>query len=59
MIKIAESNDGIAYDINSYICDKETDVQDLPVRVGMGSTAFVIETSEIYMLNGEKVWVKI
>lgn len=59
MIKMTETNGNIQYDVNSYVCDIEDDVILLPTKVSMGSTAFVIETSNIYMLNSNKEWVKI
>lgn len=59
MIKMTETNGNIQYDVNSYVCDIEDDVTLLPTKVSMGSTAFVIETSNIYMLNSNKEWVKI
>lgn len=59
MIKMTETNGNIQYDVNSYVCDTEDDVTLLPTKVSMGSTAFVIETSNIYMLNSNKEWVKV
>lgn len=57
-----------------YICDFESDVEKLPTNkiVGtqdgnsisneccaVGSTAFVIETSSVYMLGNDSLWHKI
>ena len=57
MIKMTETNGNIQYNVNSYVCDTEEEVQKLPLNASMGSTAFVIETSNLYMLNGQREWV--
>lgn len=59
MINILSINGHIQYDIYELICDTEADVEHLTKKCGVGSTAFVIETKNVYMLNGEKKWVKI
>lgn len=57
MIKMTDTNGNVQYDVNSYVCDTEADIDFLPTKVSMGSTAFVIETSHLYMLNGNREWV--
>ena len=53
------SNDGnVAHGIKEFVCDTVEDLQTLP-QCKMGSTAFVIATSEIYMINSKGEWVKI
>ena len=42
-----------------FICDDVNDLDTLPKNCPQGSTAFVIETSQRYMLNGSKEWKKI
>ena len=45
--------------IQEFVCDFETDINNLPINIAVGSTAFVIENSSAYMLNNSKIWVKI
>ena len=54
------SNDGdIAHGVKEFACDTVEDLKSLP-ECSMGSTAFIISTSEIYMYSaGQKEWVKI
>lgn len=48
------------YAVNHYTCDDANDVPNLPVdNVYVGSTAYVIDTCETYMFNGDKEWIKI
>ena len=44
--------------IREYICDSADDVEKLPTGAAPGSTAYVIETGDIYILSGLKKWVK-
>jgi hypothetical protein len=42
------------------VCDTEADVSTLPTsNCAAGSTCLVIESSNVYVLNSEKVWKKI
>lgn len=60
MITIGANGKRIAYGIKHYNLDTEAELQQINVdREVMGTTAFVIETSQRYMLNGSKVWKKI
>lgn len=45
--------------IQEFVCDFEIDINNLPIDIAVGSTAFVIENSSAYMLNNSKIWVKI
>ena len=54
---IAHDGD-VTYGIKEYVVDTPEDIPSLPLSI-MGSTVFVISTSEIYMMNSEKEWVKI
>ena len=42
-----------------YVCDTEDDIYNLPKGCAPGSTAFIIETAEVYMINSNREWVKI
>lgn len=59
MIKIKSSNGNIAYDIYEYVVDNASEINALPAACGMGSTAIVISTGELYIKNGEGKWVKL
>lgn len=59
MISILSTNGKKGYNLYEYICDFTTDIANLPIDCSTGSTAFVIETSEVYMINSKKKWVKI
>lgn len=59
MIGLMKVNGRPVYDFKEFVADAEADVASLPKDCAMGSTCFVIATGEVYILNGEKVWVKI
>ena len=59
MIKLTSSNGNVQYNVNEYVCDKVEDIETLPKNCAMGSTCVVISTTEVYMMNGEKKWVKL
>lgn len=53
------ANDGdVVHGIKEFTCDAVEDLAALP-QCKMGSTAFVIATSEIYMINSKGEWVKL
>lgn len=60
MISIGANRNRKAYGIKHYNLDTESELSKINVnREVMGTTAFVIETSQRYMLNGSKEWKKI
>lgn len=59
MIGIMKDAGKVTYGLKEYVVDTAAEVDLLPTDCAMGSTCFVIATSEVYILNGEKVWVKI
>lgn len=57
MIKLTGRN---AYGVVEYTINREDEVAHLPLNVGQGSTAFVLESSSVYMFDEEnKKWVQI
>ena len=57
---ITISNSGhTAYGLKEYVIDKKADLQDLPIDIAIGSTAFCIEDSSVYMINSSREWVEI
>lgn len=60
MISIGANGDKIAYGIKHYNIDTESELATInPAHEVMGTTAFVIESSKYYMLNGSKTWIEI
>lgn len=54
------SNRGIkSYGIKHYILDTTDDLKKVSINCTPGSTAFITETSQYYMLNNKKTWVLI
>ena len=57
---IASNSGKIHYAINHFICDSASDIPDLPIDlIWVGSTAYIIDSGDTYMFNGQKKWVKI
>ena len=59
MYNVYAQNGDTQYNIMEYVVDTPDDIETLPRTGAMGSSALVISTSEMYMLNSEKEWVKI
>lgn len=60
MISIYKQDGDITYGVKEFIIDTPSDLVDLPTnktKVRPGSTAFVISTSEKYMLNNQEQWI--
>lgn len=43
----------------TFMCDLDVDVKDLPKDVAPGSSCFVLESSAVYILSSDKLWIKI
>ena len=56
MTKQSNRND---YNLREYVLDTEADIANLPKTDAPGSTAFVIDTSSVYMINTEGEWIEI
>ena len=62
MYRLFSHEGEVSYRIKEWVCDTIEDLDSLLNKDGsmaMGSTAFVLSTSELYMLNGDGKWVKI
>ena len=59
MFTIIKEKDKQTNNIQEFVCDFEIDINNLPIDIAVGSTAFVIENSSAYMLNNSKVSIKI
>jgi hypothetical protein len=58
MYSVIAHDGDVQYGVNEYVCDTTEDLTHLP-RCGMGSTALVIATGEVYMKNSYGEWVKL
>lgn len=62
MISIYSQNGEVEYRVTEYTLDTPDDLEQLKImgkNAAPGSSAFVIATSEVYMLNNQREWVKI
>lgn len=60
MIALMGQGGHTTYNLKEFVLDSEDDLENLPVEgIPMGSYAFVISTSEVYMFNSNKEWIKI
>ena len=60
MIRIYSNGEKRTYGIKHFNLDLKSDLDVLKSKpLTPGCTAFIIENSEYYMLNGQKQWVKI
>lgn len=62
MISIYSQNGEVEYRVTEYTLDTPDDLEQLEImgrNAAPGSSAFVISTSEVYMLNNQREWVKI
>ena len=61
MISLYRQDGETLYGIKEFILDSEDDIKNLPThnKVHVGSTALVIPTGALYMLNGSHKWVEV
>lgn len=59
MYSLYANDDDISYGIQKFIVDTEEDVEFLPKTAKPGSSALVIGSSRLYILNHEKQWKEI
>lgn len=59
MIIITSNSEHPAYGLKSFVIDTKEDLDYLPIDVTIGSTAFCIEDSSVYMINSSGEWVEI
>lgn len=53
MIQKVMENDKTVYDLCEFRCDYEADVKALPKNCAIGSVAFIIENSKVFMFGSE------
>ena len=56
---VASKNNTVRYNLTQFVCNTENDITVVPTTVAPGSTLFCIESSNTYMLNTNREWVKI
>ena len=59
MINLLSQSGHQGYGIKEYILDAPADLDDLPVIDKAGSTAFIISTSQVYMINSKGEWKEV
>ena len=59
MIKILTNSGEVAYGVQRLLLDTPTDFAYIGNNYETGTTAFIISTSQNFMLNSEKQWVEI
>jgi hypothetical protein len=59
MINLYKHDGEVLYGIKEFLLDSPEDLSQLPTNVKTGSTALIISSSALYMLNGNKQWVEI
>ena len=52
MINIMSQSGKTTYGLIEYVCDSEAEINSLPINNAPGSTAYVIDSGNIYMLSG-------
>lgn len=58
-ITVTKTNNSPNPDYKEFTCDTASDVANLPTNCCAGSSAFVIETGALYMLNSLGEWREI
>lgn len=53
MITKTSQSGHISYGLLEFVVDKIEEIDLLPIEAPMGSTAFCIENSSVYMMNGK------
>lgn len=59
MVNLLSQSGHQGYGIKEYVLDTPADLDNLSVTDKMGSTAFIISTSQVYMINSEGEWTEL
>lgn len=59
MFNLYKQDGETLYGIKEFILDSADDIKSLPTNIRIGSTALIIPTAEVYILNGSKTWIEI
>lgn len=60
MINLRESSGKLTTYVKEFVVDETTEIEGLPIQpaCAIGSVAYCIEDSKLYILNGENEWVE-
>lgn len=56
---IKQINANRDFDIAEYIVDSSSDIQNLPMNIGWGSSALCIQDGTVYILKSNNTWVEL
>lgn len=59
MINLYKQDGDVLYGVKEFLLDSQDDVVNLPTNIKTGSTALVIPTGTLYMLNGHSQWIEV
>lgn len=59
MINLLSQSGHQGYGIKEYVLDTPADLDNLPITDKAGSTAFIISTSQVYMINSKGEWKEV
>ena len=60
MINDMSTSGHVKYGLKEYVLDTPDDIENLPVSgIPVGSFAFIISTSQVYMLNSKGEWLEV
>lgn len=59
MYYITSTSGHTGYGQTEFVCDTTEDINDISIDCKPGSTIFVIDTTDVYMMNCQHEWKKI
>lgn len=59
MVSQLKQSGHTTYGLQEFVCDTPEDLDNLPIDAKIGSTAFIISTSQIYMINSKGEWKEV
>lgn len=57
MMNLYKQDGETLYGVKEFLLDSVDDLSSLPTNIRSGSSALIISTGDLYMLNGDKQWV--
>ena len=59
MYRLYKQNDDVSAYVSEFVADTEADVANLPTTVYPGSLCLITSTSDVYVMDAQKKWVKL
>lgn len=59
MINIISQSGITSHGVQEFAVDTPDDLTSLPTHIAMGSTAIVISTGDLYMINSQGEWIQL